>query len=146
MSAVYHSLLFCLLYIVCVVVLFFKQKTAYEMRISDWSSDVCSSDLFQLRPLMRVARILDGKLVQAEAPLQALQQGIVRLVQADPQELPRPSFEVVELVDLEIGHATPALIGGAGDHHAHGRPSFPVPPPAPASLPRAQRTPPRGPA
>src|SRR3546814_2860818 len=26
-------------------VLFFKQKTAYEMRISDWSSDVCSSDL-----------------------------------------------------------------------------------------------------
>src|SRR3546814_5025444 len=27
-------------------VCFFKQKTAYEMRISDWSSDVCSSDLF----------------------------------------------------------------------------------------------------
>src|SRR3546814_10761870 len=26
---------------------FFKQKTAYEMRISDWSSDVCSSDLEQ---------------------------------------------------------------------------------------------------
>src|SRR3546814_9768254 len=29
-----------------VLVFFFKQKTAYEMRISDWSSDVCSSDLF----------------------------------------------------------------------------------------------------
>src|SRR3546814_15083820 len=29
------------------VVFFFKQKTAYEMRISDWSSDVCSSDLVQ---------------------------------------------------------------------------------------------------
>src|SRR3546814_9972997 len=28
---------------------FFKQKTAYEMRISDWSSDVCSSDLFGFR-------------------------------------------------------------------------------------------------
>src|SRR3546814_2799882 len=28
-----------------VYVFFFKQKTAYEMRISDWSSDVCSSDL-----------------------------------------------------------------------------------------------------
>src|SRR3546814_6473844 len=27
------------------IVFFFKQKTAYEMRISDWSSDVCSSDL-----------------------------------------------------------------------------------------------------
>src|SRR3546814_1247524 len=29
------------------IVFFFKQKTAYEMRISDWSSDVCSSDLLQ---------------------------------------------------------------------------------------------------
>src|SRR3546814_3203382 len=29
----------------CGVLFFFKQKTAYEMRISDWSSDVCSSDL-----------------------------------------------------------------------------------------------------
>src|SRR3546814_4618600 len=28
---------------------FFKQKTAYEMRISDWSSDVCSSDLLDLQ-------------------------------------------------------------------------------------------------
>src|SRR3546814_2952797 len=33
----------CLFNFVCVF--FFKQKTAYEMRISDWSSDVCSSDL-----------------------------------------------------------------------------------------------------
>src|SRR3546814_2520996 len=31
-----------------VVCFFFKQKTAYEMRISDWSSDVCSSDLRML--------------------------------------------------------------------------------------------------
>src|SRR3546814_19733668 len=30
-------------------IFFFKQKTAYEMRISDWSSDVCSSDLPTLR-------------------------------------------------------------------------------------------------
>src|SRR3546814_10730388 len=32
-----------------VVFVFFKQKTAYELRISDWSSDVCSSDLAALR-------------------------------------------------------------------------------------------------
>src|SRR3546814_3753921 len=31
--------------LIVLVVFFFKQKTAYEMRISDWSSDVCSSDL-----------------------------------------------------------------------------------------------------
>src|SRR3546814_16261696 len=30
---------------------FFKQKTAYEMRISDWSSDVCSSDLMTAKDL-----------------------------------------------------------------------------------------------
>src|SRR3546814_14996965 len=37
----------CVVLLVCVLLLFlfFKQKTAYEMRISDWSSDVCSSDL-----------------------------------------------------------------------------------------------------
>src|SRR3546814_8764477 len=35
------------LVLTCCVVFFFKQKTAYEMRISDWSSDVCSSDLLR---------------------------------------------------------------------------------------------------
>src|SRR3546814_5301942 len=32
-------------HLIVVLFFFFKQKTAYEMRISDWSSDVCSSDL-----------------------------------------------------------------------------------------------------
>src|SRR3546814_1593017 len=35
-----------------ILIVFFKQKTAYEMRISDWSSDVCSSDL---KDVFRVA-------------------------------------------------------------------------------------------
>src|SRR3546814_10113641 len=35
---------------------FFKQKTAYEMRISDWSSDVCSSDLIGTSPSMDAIR------------------------------------------------------------------------------------------
>src|SRR3546814_10769089 len=38
------------MYYVFFVVFFFKQKTAYEMRISDWSSDVCSSDLYYINP------------------------------------------------------------------------------------------------
>src|SRR3546814_10695098 len=37
-----HMLLYL---VICFSFFFFKQKTAYEMRISDWSSDVCSSDL-----------------------------------------------------------------------------------------------------
>src|SRR3546814_10142641 len=39
---------------ICVFFFFFKQKTAYEMRISDWSSDVCSSDL-------RARKAIDGE-------------------------------------------------------------------------------------
>src|SRR3546814_3366696 len=35
----------CTVSLITVLFFFFKQKTAYEMRISDWSSDVCSSDL-----------------------------------------------------------------------------------------------------
>src|SRR3546814_6190550 len=52
------------------VLFFFKQKTAYEMRISDWSSDVCSSDL---------------KLPQAgEHPVLGEHLGVTRGHQADP--------------------------------------------------------------
>src|SRR3546814_4653591 len=41
---------------------FFKQKTAYEMRISDWSSDVCSSDL----PLKGIRAYTDEPLVSID--------------------------------------------------------------------------------
>src|SRR3546814_7509150 len=44
-----------LLLLLCVMFFFFfKQKTAYEMRISDWSSDVCSSDLMAMPMLVAV--------------------------------------------------------------------------------------------
>src|SRR3546814_4778368 len=41
--------------LLCSDVFFVKQKTAYEMRISDWSSDVCSSDLLTLGHRERAA-------------------------------------------------------------------------------------------
>src|SRR3546814_7243622 len=54
-----HCLFFCSFFL-------FKQKTAYEMRISDWSSDVCSSDLpsqaMQRSGQRRLARVLAGDL------------------------------------------------------------------------------------
>src|SRR3546814_2278809 len=46
----------CIAYKLFDVCFFFKQKTAYEMRISDWSSDVCSSDLV-LKPAIRALLI-----------------------------------------------------------------------------------------
>src|SRR3546814_4400140 len=46
--------------IVIIYFFFFKQKTAYEMRISDWSSDVCSSDLGLDREVLRAFGIADA--------------------------------------------------------------------------------------
>src|SRR3546814_8912292 len=43
------------------IIFFFKQKTAYEMRISDWSSDVCSSDL---RPILVPSEDIELEIVQ----------------------------------------------------------------------------------
>src|SRR3546814_7930414 len=65
-----------MLVFLCVVFFFFKQKTAYEMRISDWSSDVCSSDLLvakqeDRRPgaaqiLIQVPERLGGNVIEAK--------------------------------------------------------------------------------
>src|SRR3546814_11794993 len=55
-----------------IVFFFFKQKTAYELRISDWSSDVCSSDLL-LRIRARIGQeILEGiaALFTADRPVE----------------------------------------------------------------------------
>src|SRR3546814_4283583 len=55
---------------------FFKQKTAYEMRISDWSSDVCSSDLLDegVRPLRMAARQQPGGRISLPAIILGLGQ------------------------------------------------------------------------
>src|SRR3546814_6764539 len=45
MSCLYNCCMYDLFCFICLFFFFFKQKTAYEMRISDWSSDGCSSDL-----------------------------------------------------------------------------------------------------
>src|SRR3546814_5286570 len=50
---------------------FFKQKTAYEMRISDWSSDVCSSDLARVEPTEGEPVTLPELLVRGSRSLNA---------------------------------------------------------------------------
>src|SRR3546814_5825624 len=47
---------------------FFKQKTAYEMRISDWSSDVCSSDLGEIPEVVSLLRVV-GVMEETRAAL-----------------------------------------------------------------------------
>src|SRR3546814_2219058 len=49
-SLLFQSSLFLSIIFILWLFFFFKQKTAYEMRISDWSSDVCSSDLADEQP------------------------------------------------------------------------------------------------
>src|SRR3546814_4985979 len=66
------------------LVFFFKQKTAYEMRISDWSSDVCSSDL----PTDAEIALASG-LIDAFCPADALIDHTVRLAREATGEEPR---------------------------------------------------------
>src|SRR3546814_2883577 len=50
----------CSVIVICFFFFFFKQKTAYELRISDWSSDVCSSDLCVVELSAAEIPIMDG--------------------------------------------------------------------------------------
>src|SRR3546814_4268913 len=93
---------------------FFKQKTAYEMRISDWSSDVCSSDLIATMPP-------DGALLpetyhfhrgdSREDVLERMQQSmdavLAELWQARQEDLPLDSAEEVltlaSIIEKETG-------------------------------------------
>src|SRR3546814_4236675 len=61
MSICYFLFVFVLLLFSLYSFFFFKQKTAYEMRISDWSSDVCSSDLRRPAYHFHDLRALDAK-------------------------------------------------------------------------------------
>src|SRR3546814_15138084 len=54
----------------CLFFFFFKQKTAYELRISDWSSDVCSSDLVASEEV-KIALVVQAALVAGHQPVAA---------------------------------------------------------------------------
>src|SRR3546814_5606704 len=65
---------------------FFKQKTAYEMRISDWSSDVCSSDLLFGRVRKNRRAVLRAHVIALPVQLRGIvdvQENIQNIVIAD---------------------------------------------------------------
>src|SRR3546814_4606315 len=85
------------------IIFIFKQKTAYEMRISDWSSDVCSSDL--------APRTRDRLQPFAEFAVQAVEQGLA------PPGVDRPH---VAHVPCEMAVADEGGERGLGDGVAVG--------------------------
>src|SRR3546814_12642817 len=66
---------------------FFKQKTAYEMRISDWSSDVCSSDLTIPRSTMPSP---SPAIVASRTSVHSLSQRMIASIPFHPTRLSRP--------------------------------------------------------
>src|SRR3546814_1601321 len=87
---------------------FFKQKTAYEMRISDWSSDVCSSDLIAIVAAdvvicrnelnyQRLVQFVDKPFTQLDLPAPS------RALQGNVHE---PQHSQEALVNGEIGRAS----------------------------------------
>src|SRR3546814_5679812 len=85
---------------------FFNQKTAYEMRISDWSSDVCSSDLI----VVEVARIdvlqdrIHGLPLEAHTPVQL------------------PAIVELPLVGDEAGDVVAIIVGVDREERCAGEP------------------------
>src|SRR3546814_6847724 len=90
----------------------FKQKTAYEMRISDWSSDVCSSDLYDVQEIeqFRVLRGLAYHAVRQQDP-RLIGRVATASARISQHHLAKPRFEAV--VGLAEAH------GACGVQVAH---------------------------
>src|SRR3546814_10640432 len=95
------------------VFFFFKQKTAYELRISDWSSDVCSSDLAVARA-RKIQRFLSQPFHVAEiftgspgkyVSLKETIRGFRAIVDGQMDHLPEQAFYMVGTIDEAVAKA-----------------------------------------
>src|SRR5213596_1752563 len=93
---------------------FFKQKTAYEIRPCDWSSDVCSSDLMDSVPTVFVTGQVRSDLIGTdgfqEADTFGMTMPIVKhsFMIADPREIPRALHEAFHIA--RTGRPGPVLV------------------------------------
>src|SRR3546814_10692999 len=82
-----------------IIIFFFKQKTSYEMRISDWSSDVCSSDLrFTLSGFWGYTDASFDKFIDPFTGADLSNQDFARV--------PKNNWRLTGSVDLKIGRAS----------------------------------------
>src|SRR3546814_2948814 len=92
---------------------FFKQKTAYELRISDWSSDVCSSDLFgDAQNVIRLTKPHAARAEQAQRQL--------GFVEGPPQN-------VCGIEESPVDRDQAKLISHRCDHCGKAAPILPLP-------------------
>src|SRR3546814_8575763 len=101
-------------------VFFFKQKTAYEMRISDWSSDVCSSDL---GPAKAVDDADNRVQVVEQAPLWRDHTGTEADRRNVKSELHNERHDIAKVAEADIQRGNPqarAEAGQKGHHHERG--------------------------
>src|SRR3546814_19125959 len=96
-----------------IVLLFYKQKTAYEMRISDWSSDVCSSDLCSYSWVLSgserwIGELVDAVLVTAAAKTRVDECGDAGLGHFHADQ-PRPPGDDIGVIMFARQHGRPRL-------------------------------------
>src|SRR3546814_1072242 len=96
-----------------IIFFFFKQKTAYEMRISDWSSDVCSSDLITCAVLASAA-LATPAFAQDEAD-----KGMYFQLRTGVADLNNPDFAIIDTwsepnnrLDTKLNTKSAATFGG----------------------------------
>src|SRR3546814_412401 len=80
---------------------FFKQKTAYEMRISDWSSDVCSSDLWLFVIARNSSFVYKGKAADVRQVARDL--GVRYVLEGSVRTAGERLRITVQLIDAETG-------------------------------------------
>src|SRR3546814_2291102 len=84
---------------------FFKQKTAYEMRISDWSSDVCSSDLWSTTLVAYCEASMHAMIFMSLSSMRGQRVVGAGLV-VDAEAVDHSRARLVEPDNLEIGRAS----------------------------------------
>src|SRR3546814_3810520 len=104
-----------------VLIFVFKQKTAYEMRISDWSSDVCSSDLLAAAQGLPDALLLIaehcGHLANVYYECGATAAGdswhaqVIAILELSAELLPGPSsYELTQALNVAADEASPDIM------------------------------------
>src|SRR3546814_10210536 len=99
---------------------FFKQKTAYEVRISDWSSDVCSSDLTRTRPCATKIAAPSPDFNRLPFACAASSRDGRSAVTRDRVQRDRKQARAKGAIDLDqprpVGHVAPLRLGEFGQH------------------------------